>query len=163
VHLSQANLVDGSFGTAPNAVIVPTGGVLTGNVTIPSQSLPPSKITPNQYFIVYSAAGINYFHLVPIAAIFSLAGYTYKNVGLTPIQAYNIDVKLDDGMPNSGTVIALSITSVTGGAPTGAPSVAATSTPNTCTVGSGVSTDTYNRVLSTGGNDGSCSLRFRFN
>jgi len=163
VHLSQANLVDGQFGQATNAVLQPNGGSVTATVTVPSQSLPPSKLTPTQYFIVYAYQGFNYFALMPITTISPGGSYPSLNsVGLTPIQAYNMDVKLDDGMPNTGNVVARSGPGMVFFLDT-IPTVGFTSLNNFCTIGTVSATDTYNRVLSTGGNDGSCSLRFRFN
>jgi len=161
VHLSQANLIDGSLGTSPNATIVPTTGAVTANVTVPSQSLPASKITPTQYFIIFytGSAIFNYFYLTPVMTIPTSGAYTFGAVGITPIQAYNMDVKLDDGIPITGVVAAMALN----GLPS--PSFAPTSTNNTCLIGPDATTptDIYNRVLATGGNDGSCALRFRFN
>ncbi len=159
-HLSDAQLVDGQLGTnTSDALPDVTTGLVTALVSVPSRSLPPTKTTPNNYFAVYSNAGLNYFQIMPIATITTAGAYTVNTVSLTPIQAYNMDIKLDDGMPNTGIVQAKAIT-VT---PNTAPSNNAASTANTCTLGAGVATDTYNRVAATGGNDGSCSLRFRFN
>jgi prepilin-type N-terminal cleavage/methylation domain-containing protein len=160
-HMTDANLVDGNFGTSTNAVPVATTGVVTGNVTTPSQSLPPTKTTPNNYFVVYAASGVNYYQLLPVAQVQTGPAYTYSTVGITPIQSYNMDIKLDDGMPNTGIVQAKGIASVNGNASFTAASTAA----NCLMTGASATdpTDTYNRVPATGGNDGSCSLRFRFN
>ena len=158
-HLSDANLVDGSLGSnATDSLIVQTTGAVTATVNSPSRSFPPTKTTPTNSFIVYSNLGINYFQILPVATIPATGIYTYSSVGLTPIQAYNMDIKLDDGLPQTGIVQARAITNVNGAATS-----AAASTANTCDLGSGAATDTYNRVPATGGNDGSCSLRFRFN
>jgi prepilin-type N-terminal cleavage/methylation domain-containing protein len=157
-HLSDANLLDGSLGTnTADAAIVATTGVVTSTVTIPARSVPPTKTTPNNYFVVYSVSGINYFQTVPVMTITTTA-YTYNNVALTPVQAYNMDIKLDDGLPGTGTVQAKQLTGVNQAA-----SIASTSTVNTCTLGNAAATASYNRILTTGGNDGSCSLQFRFN
>jgi len=158
-HLSDASLIDGQFGTnSSDSLIVQTTGVVTATVNVPSRSLPPTKITPVNYFIVYSALGMNYFQIIPIATITTGPGYTYNTVGITPIQAFNMDSKLDDGLPNTGIVQARSIAGVNAAA-----SFSGISAVNTCLVGTGAATDTYNRSLNSGGNDGSCSLRFRFN
>jgi len=160
-HMSDANLVDGNFGTTANAAIVVTTGVVTANVTSPNQSLPSTKTTPNNYYVVYAASGINYYQFLPIAQIQTGPAYTYSNVGVTPVQAYNMDTKLDDGMPNTGVVQAKGIASVNGNASFTAASTAA----NCLMTGANATdpTDTYNRVPTTGGTDGSCSVRFRFN
>jgi len=161
-HLSDANLIDGSLGTGSNGLIVAGTGLPTGDVSVMGQSLPPSKTTPAGYFIVYSVTGINYYQLGPVNQIASADGsYSWGTSGLTPVQAYNMDVKLDDGMPNSGSVRAKGIAAVNANA-----SFNATSASSTCLMTGANATDTadtYNRVTATGGNDTSCSLRFRFN
>lgn len=157
-HLSDASLVDGSYGMIGNSVILPATGVVTGTVTTISNSLPPTRLNPVNYFVVYSASGFNYMQILPVSTITAAPLYTFSSTGVTPITAYGIDTKLDDGIPNTGLVVARGIASINA-----APSVNAAITPDTCTVGSGVATDTYNRSLLSGGTDTSCSLRFRFN
>lgn len=160
-HLSDANLVDGALGSSGNASLSITTGLVTANVTVPAQSLPATKYTPANYFIVYSSLGFNYFQILPITQIQAVPAYTYGTVGLTPLRAFIIDQKIDDGLPNTGIVQAKSITSVNGN-----PSFNASSASSNCLMTGAYSTDptnTYNRVPATGGNDGSCSLRLRFN
>lgn len=162
-HLSDANLVDGSLGNVGNSAIVSTTGLVTGTVTSPNQSLPPSKLNNVSLFVVYSDSGINYFQLVPVATITTAPAYTFGATGVTPIQAFGMDVKLDDGQPNTGIVIARDTGGTNG--MNGLASTAATSTPNTCEIGATATdtTNTYNRSLTSGGTDPSCSVRFRFN
>lgn len=161
-HMTDANLVDGNFGTATNSVIAVATGLVTGTVSTPSQSLPPTKTSPANYWTVYSASGINYYQILPVATITTGPAYTVGTVGLTPIQAYNMDIKLDDGMPNTGIVQAKGISAT---ANSNASFTAASTAANCLMTGANATdpTDTYNRVPTTGGNDGSCSLRFRFN
>lgn len=158
-QLSDSNLLEAALGTAGNSSIVTTTGQATANVTNIGQSLPAARTSPTVYYLVYASSGLNYFQLVPIMQITAATGaVTFGTAGLTPIQAYNMDAKIDDGMPGSGTVIARGIAAINA-----APSVNVASTANTCTIGAGVSTDTYNRVAASGGTDTSCSIRFRFN
>ncbi len=159
-HMSDASLVDGQLGVSGNSLIVPSTGATTGPVTTISQSLPNSRTSPANSFIVYATGGMNYYQLMPVSGI-STNAYVAGTTGITPIQAFSMDGKLDDGFPNSGVVFAKGINS----SPNTAPSFNATSTANNCIVSSTATstTSTYNRVASTGGNDGSCSLRFRFN
>jgi len=138
--------------------VAATGVVQAAGVTTVAQSLPPSKTTPTEYYVVFSAAGLNYYELMPISGIAAAGTYSYGTTGLTPIQSYNMDIKLDDGMPGTGIVVARGIAAVNA-----APSANAASTASTCTIGTGVASDTYNRVATTGGNDPSCAVRFRFN
>ncbi len=160
-HLSDANLIDGSYGTLANGTILANTGLVTANNTDVTKSLPPSKLTPRQYFIAYSASGYNYYQLLPISQVSTPAAYLYGNAGITPVQAYNIDVKLDDGTPNGGSVTAKGITAVNINA-----TWQAGSTLANCLSNGANATDQaaiYNRVPATGGSDASCSVRFRFN
>ena len=155
-HLYEAGYVDGALGVQSNSVLVVGTGVVTNTVTTISQSLPVTKVTPENGFIVYSTNGYNYFSIMPIATI-TTAAYTFNTFGLTPINASNIDTKLDDGKPNVGAIIARGIAAVNA-----TPSVNAASTASTCTIGAGSATDVYNGVIATGGNDTSCGVRIRF-
>lgn len=163
-HLSDANLVDGNLGSIGNSAIVAATGIVTGNVTTVSFSIPPTRLNLTNYVVVYSASGTNFYQLMPIATITTAPLYTFNATGVTPIQAYNMDNKLDDGLPNTGIVIARDVGPTNG--VNGIPSWAAASTANTCMMNGADATDptdTYNLVLQTGGNDPSCSVRFRFN
>lgn len=160
-HLSDAGLIDGQFGLTGNSLIATTTGQVTDVVTQVEESLPSTKLTPVNSIIAYSSDDMNYFQLLPIILINSQS-YTAGQSGLTPIDAFNIDVKLDNGMPMSGTVQARAVSSI----PNELPTAALSTTPNVCTSGSSSATDTsnvYNRNASLGGNNNSCSLRFRFN
>lgn len=160
-HLSDANLVDGQLGVTGNSLIVAGTGLVTGAVTTVNQSLPDSRTTPTNSFIVYATGGFNYYQLMPLTGVTTAPAYTAGTTGITPIQAFNMDTKLDDGLPNTGIVVARGI----GVTPNANGTFNAASTANTCMVGATATsaTNTYNRVAATGGNDGSCTVRFRFN
>jgi len=159
-HMSEANLVDGQLGISGNSLLVAATGATTGNVTTINQSLPDSRTTPTNSFIVYATSGLNFYQLLPLSGI---SGNTYLagTTGITPIQAFSLDAKLDDGLPVTGIVLAKGL----GGTPNLDPTFASTSTTSNCIVGASATdtTSTYNRVGNSGGNDGSCSIRFRFN
>ena len=160
-HLTDANLIDGSYGVSGNSAITGAGTV-TATVSSMAMSFPPAKLGRNNYICVYAINGINYYQIAPFAAVTVSGQYGFGTFGMTPIESYNLDAKIDDGMPNTGLVVARGIA----GGPTGpntAPTVNAVSTASKCTVGTGVDTDTYNRVTGSGGTDPSCSLRVRFN
>ncbi len=156
-HMSDAGLVDGALGVVGNSIIVTGTGLVTGAVSNISQSLPPTKVSAQNAFVVFSANGFNYYTLVPITAIDATPAYTMGNTGISPIAAYNIDAKIDDGNPNTGIIIARGITAINI-----APSVAIGPALNTCTTGTGSATDTYNRMLNLGQDDPSCGMRARF-
>lgn len=161
-HMSDANLVDGQLGTTGNSLLVAASGQATANVTTINQSLPDSKTSPTNSFVVFANTGLNYFQLMPLTGLTAATGvYTAGTTGMTPIQAFNMDSKLDDGLPNTGIVQAKGL----GATPNADPSFFAGSQAATCTNGATATTttSTYNRVQATGGNDGSCAVRFRFN
>jgi prepilin-type N-terminal cleavage/methylation domain-containing protein len=175
-HLSDANLVDGQFGTTGNSLLTAAAGLNTATVTNISQSMPAAKIGRGMSVTVLSGRGTNYYGLYQIVKIGgtpSASLYT-STLGITPIEAQNIDAKIDDGSPETGIVLAVgpsqpappggygisSLGELIGGA---APSFAGSSTLNRCVIGTGVAnTDTYNLIPSTGGNDNSCALAIRF-
>jgi len=171
-HLSDANLINGSFGSAGNSLLT-SSGLPTNNVTNVSQSLPPAKIGQGAYWVAFagidttpgvpSDRGSNYFELLQVQSLQNTPGYYATGSGaLSPIQAYNIDTKLDDGMPNTGRVVDRI------SAPDISPSASSVPTANVCLIGDSIPTvltdptDTYNLNNSIGGNDLSCNLRFRF-
>ena len=152
-HLSDANLIDGAFGSSGNSLIVASTGALTGTVSNISQTLPPAKLGRGNYVAVYSASGNNYYELNAITSISTAGAYTAAAPQLTPVESYNMDTKLDDGMPNTGNVIAR------GTAASGALNTAPNTTASTgCATGT-ASTDTYIRTNTSP----ICAQRFRFN
>ena len=167
-HLSDANLVDGNFGSdLDNSGFAPIN-VTAGRVSL---YIPPAKLGENMSFVVFSGAGYNFFGMFSITGITSaIGGYSGTVTGISPTEAHDLDAKIDDGLPNTGVVMAvLDMGPQTpGGAglwtPYGmwAPSVAAVSTANTCTIGTGISTDGYNLIQASGGTDRSCAMAFRF-
>jgi len=165
VHLSQANLVDGTFsesldGTSP--IAVPAASV--------SMTWPLAKIGRGNYINAGSASGINYWVVTGITAGLTTGGLNAYGA-LTPIEAYNMDIKLDDGNPLTG-VVQTHGTSANGASTgsltlfTDAPSAASASTTGDCLAGDTAgtaTTDTYNRSITAGGTTPTCILRFRFN
>jgi prepilin-type N-terminal cleavage/methylation domain-containing protein len=173
-HLSDAKLIDGQFGTTGNSAINALTCTPTGDVTTVSQSMPAAKLGHGVSITVISGDGANYYALLPVIAVVNLASYTVGNTGMSPIEASSIDEKIDDGQPETGIVVAIALKApgVDGNSGTiteagrigaGLPTAAATSTSNKCVIGTGWSaTDTYNRVLGTGGSDLPCGLAIRF-
>lgn len=113
--LSTAHLLDitvptgadypNTSGPMPNSCCVMVTG---GNAQL-SSWIPPAKLGQGNYVWVYSLNGVNYF-VVQLAAFI---GWNIQSAGSgTPVnamtvqQAYNIDSKIDDGLPQSGSVTA---------------------------------------------------------
>lgn len=117
VDLSFAKLVDGSFTTA-----TPTD-VITGNsaITVPKgidKYLPRAKIAGGGYIYVWCGGwtaqngtggdGKNYFAVTGVTG--TRTGW-FNNIADIPIftvaQAYSVDSKIDDGLPQYGNVTAM--------------------------------------------------------
>jgi prepilin-type N-terminal cleavage/methylation domain-containing protein len=116
--LSAANLIDGAFNTAiPYCCYasIPNATVTLGDY------FPAAKLGQNNYIYVYSggfayccwawqSSGKNYFGLSAVGSVGgSDAGgaegnFYISNPGLTVQQAYAIDKKMDDGLPQTGMV-----------------------------------------------------------
>lgn len=102
------NLIDGGFNTASETVWTAGGDLLPG--TEMNLYFPNAKLGNGNYIMVYSAASINYFNIFVPILIGNSSGCVYNtNPGLTVRQAYDIDIKIDDGLPQSGTVTAMQV------------------------------------------------------
>ncbi len=171
-HLTDANLIDGAFGITGASLIAVASGQATGNVSNMAQSIPPAKLGRGNSWIVYASNGLNYYQLGAYTAITAATGvYGFGAAMVTPIEAFNIDSKVDDGAPNTGVVRARSKTAVNIDATGGeylaivAPALPA---GTECVVGVSPAlvtntANTYNRDLNNGGNRPNCSLRLQFN
>jgi prepilin-type N-terminal cleavage/methylation domain-containing protein len=179
-HLSDAGLIEGQYGSD----LLDRGVMPNTSVPILNNYIPKSKFGNNLSFSVFSNGGTNFFGISPLVTYLKAAWYRYNYDGtiggLSPIESYNLDVKIDDGMPNSGRVLAMggNVTGLVGGSYYSnlygitAPSTAATATAKTCTIGVAPATswpdptiyktNTYNLDGNNGGNDLSCSLGLTF-
>jgi len=116
VDLSSAaagNLIEGGFNTAtPNTI--PSADITGTNINL---YLPPAKLGRGNYFYVYSGSyspggwtslGINYYGLSAVYDIeaHSSNGALMSTPNIPTAQAAAIDQKIDDGMPQSGNVMA---------------------------------------------------------
>ncbi len=171
-ELSVASLVDGSFGAALTSGGAPAAALTGSNVT---GYIPGAKLGRGNIWAVGSTAGRNFFLLTGATAITTGGAATYA-AALTPIESYNIDVKIDDGAPNTGIVQARGTATdetlfleKNGGPDTGQVSKGnqqGSEASGDCQVyASTISTatnNTYSRVAVSGNSPG-CILRLRFN
>jgi hypothetical protein len=176
VDLSATHLIDGGFNTA-SSTVMPTTAITGSAVAL---YLPTAKLGNGNYIYAYSGGksvsgwyptGINYFGFSGVSAI-QLYGGLASNPSLTVAQASSIDKKIDDGLPQSGTVTAqyLNVTlsnwcpswagvqSVTQGPTT-------TATPGSATTcydngNTGGNTQQYSVEISNGANV-NCALSFK--
>lgn len=174
-QLSDASLLEGQFG----ANLAAATGQVAASPTA-ALYLPPAKLGRGNYWIAGSSAGQNYYGLAAVTGITAGAAgtATYATAvggGLTPIEAYNIDSKLDDGMPNTGIIQARGYATMGAAADTIFPALSGTSkavwtsatvpaSGDCLTTGSSATdtTDTYARGATPGGTP-ACTLRMRFN
>ena len=139
--LSISKLVSGSYTGSGTAAIASTA--LGSN-------FPEAKLGKNNYFFVYSVSGINYYQIAAISSVDASSIYTLTT-GITPAEAYQIDSKLDDGLPSSGIV-----TAVGGTTPNGTATTTATAGSAGC-VYTAVTPNPYNAAFTSG----ACQLRIR--
>ena len=95
------NLIEGSF-TAASTHVIPTLDIPQTGV---GRYLPEAKVGGGNFVYAYSNQGTNYYGLSVPAGIANW-GIMSGGPGLTVEQAYRIDAKVDDGMPQSGNVTA---------------------------------------------------------
>ena len=175
-QLSVSSLLDGSLGTG-----LTTTGQMAASPTA-ALYLPPAKLGRGNYWLAGSSAGLNYYALASVTGVTAgaAATATYATTvggGITPIESFNIDTKLDDGAPNTGIVQARGHATMGAAADTIFAALASTSKPvwTTATVASAASGDcitggtaatdtanTYARGATPGGTP-ACTLRLRFN
>lgn len=140
------NLIDGSFSTA---TCTSTPSPATTGLPL---YFPAAKLGRGAYVYVYASSGYNMYGMSAVSAM--SAGAITSAVSLSVMQAYNIDKKMDDGIPNAGNVLAQHLTA---GAVTQATN-AASSSSTTCYE---TTTNTYS-ISTNNGSGGNCSLSFRF-
>lgn len=163
--MSVAGLIDGSLQGTLNQ---DTGGLITVSPIQISTTFPAAAIGRSNYVTVSAipsprnGSGFNYWM---VAQIYEIGSGSYLNGSImTPMEAYNIDIKMDDGMPNTGLVHSCSGSPAQGFSESGAWAVGGGNFY--CTMGGTSATDpadTYIRSPANGGNIQNCNLRFRFN
>ncbi len=97
---TNSGLIGGNFNTATDAAYP----VCCQPATI----LPPAKLN-GLYLYSYSLGSTNYLGLSTVSYNdLNGALYVAANVfpGISPVQAYNMDSKIDDGLPQTGSVVA---------------------------------------------------------
>lgn len=177
-HLSDANLIDGSFGS-----LLTTAGqaAATAGTNIPGNYAPLAKLGRSNYIIVGSSntEGYNFYVVGGLGGTFTVGAAGTAVWGspsadtLNPLEAYNMDKKVDDGAPGTGTVQARSNTNIGGAAATPADDPLQSSATGTSAVPSNTTTaGTASKCTYTTGGvttynvqtiSPACSMRFRFN
>jgi prepilin-type N-terminal cleavage/methylation domain-containing protein len=188
VDLSTTGLIDGGFNLGSTTANPPS----TWSYTTPSLSayFPQAKLGNGNYIYVWSGGwqatgwpcgtgdGNNYFGIAAISQLTTTGQINTANLTLTVMQAYNIDKKIDDGLPQSGRVMAVfaswnnpfpgGIAWAAGGGNNGAsntnaPTTAATPYASTnCYDNNNVAGAQQTYSLSQNANQQNCALSFRF-
>jgi prepilin-type N-terminal cleavage/methylation domain-containing protein len=104
VDLSTVHLIDGTFNTAVCCLSA-------GDVTNISDYFPQAKIGRGNYIYTWSggltADSTNYYGISAVTEITGTGlGYVTSTPALTVQEAYSIDKKMDDGLPQAGVVLA---------------------------------------------------------
>jgi len=161
--LSKAGLIDASLNDSNDALV--NGGTTDAQY---AAELPHAKIGNGNYVWVngyYYDANSNFvtgngFQIIAVAGmgtpLFDL-GEVQIYSGITPIEAYNIDKKIDDGLPLSGKVLAMMPDSTF---PTTDPGFSVNTTTSTLCV-TGAVPYTYNTGTKGVSTSYNCSLRFQ--
>ncbi len=146
-HLTQANLIsDNTSGITTAAAATITGSG--------QRYLPAAKLGKGSYWYIGNTGGLNYYTL---SGISTMATATSMNVVSTdvisPSEAFQLDKKLDDGIPSSGIVMSIaSVTTMTTEAAAGG------DTAGDCW---DTDTDLYSTATPTEVNSQTCTLRIR--
>jgi prepilin-type N-terminal cleavage/methylation domain-containing protein len=164
--LSQANLIGDNFSTAG------VGVTETANAAQVASFLPAASIGQGHYFTVHAQNGRNHFSISQVQAV-NAGDYTL-GTAMTPQTAFNIDDKVDDSNPVSGTVVAtwdpvqLGVVYAAGAAPglTVALPAAATAAgaaldAGSCVSGATLAAAAYVTVTDAQANRPACQLRIR--
>lgn len=100
--LSDAGLISGTYGV--NHYALPPD---MEDQDIIHHFFPPSKLGRNNTVYVYSDHGQNYLGIAQIDGIWNtFLGQLVTTTSIKPVEALSIDRKMDDGYPQTGSVIA---------------------------------------------------------
>ena len=183
-YLTVSQLVEGSYGVNlyPNNAAYPGINNNPGDPgwgSNPAGFYPTAKVRSKSYWLVGSNSGVNYYVLAGVnewGLASNGAYYTFnQSNALSPVEAFGIDSKVDDGLPNTGRVQAR--VNFTGNSNNGgvdllftplaantAGTFATTPASGTCQIGSSAATDPANTyaVGSASGSSPACNLRLQF-
>jgi len=98
-HLTQAQFIPDAFITATGTV-----AAAAANDTAVGALLPTLRIRDSADVHATGIAGRNYFYIAAITVVAITTGLPTEAAALTPLEAENIDQKVDDGAYNTGIV-----------------------------------------------------------
>lgn len=97
--LADMNLLGNSFQGTDTATAI----------TVPGDFFPAAKLGKGNYIVAYHALGLGYMQILGLSAVSNAGAYTTFEA-TRPVDAFNIDSKLDDGVPSTGVIRAMSST-----------------------------------------------------
>ncbi|MCB1694072.1 MAG: prepilin-type N-terminal cleavage/methylation domain-containing protein [Pseudomonadales bacterium] len=106
-HLSDAQMIDGSYGTAVSGVpLNPTDGSIPSSLSFTQIGpvAPAAKSGSGAYVLPYEHPQIANSFLLGRVQIDTLGGVSDVFGGHSAVNAFSLDLKLDDGRPYSGSV-----------------------------------------------------------
>jgi len=154
---SNTGLIEGGFNFGGNV----TYGFASASASALPLVLPVAKLGSNIYIYVWTDGSYNYFGVSNVTSIDN-NGSLRGNAGIRVSQAYNIDKKIDDGVPLTGSVTA-QYENWSGPPPGNVWSASASSGSSVTCSDSGGSTGAQQYSMEIdNGNDLNCGLSFRF-
>ncbi|MCE2927958.1 MAG: prepilin-type N-terminal cleavage/methylation domain-containing protein [Rickettsiales bacterium] len=112
-HLVEAGMMEGLYGTG---IVAATGDADPADQNKPELYMPNTKFLNTVRFRVVELRGVHYYWLSSHNTI-EVSGQVSLGPGMARIDAYFLDQKMDDGMPNTGTVTAAAAFCFSGGNP----------------------------------------------
>jgi prepilin-type N-terminal cleavage/methylation domain-containing protein len=133
--LSSAGMINNSFNTAVNDGV---SNAITATTSQIDKYFPKGKINDNHYIVASYVNYQNRFIITSFTNITITAGTPSDTIprSLTPMEAWNLDQKIDDGLPMTGKVLGSNINLANSPAPFGTAAACFTDedTPNTYNV-----------------------------
>lgn len=168
IDLTAAQLIGDAFNTTNSVADGNNGPAAAVNtVALMAGYLPTTSLRDSSFVYVLPEGGRNFFFVGNLTAVAGGAGaggaVTPGTIaGLTPLEASQIDDKMDDGIPVSGIVRAVSAITALAGATVDVGAVPATGVCVNQGAAAGIQNDeTYNTTNSTWANELNCDITVR--
>jgi len=106
VDLSTAGLIEGGFSAASEVTCTAPANASAAVLPqyFPAAKLGGSFLGGGNSIYIWTDGTLNYYELAAITTINNACGFIEAQQGIPVIQAYNIDKKMDDGLPQLGAV-----------------------------------------------------------
>lgn len=169
IDLTAAQLIGDAFTTTNSVADGNNGpGAAVNTVALMSGYLPNTKLRDSSFVYVFPEGGRNYYYLGAMTAAAGAAGtggvvtLTASPAGLSANEASQIDSKMDDGIPVSGIVRAVSAMTALAGATDNLGAAPATGVCVNQGAAPALGNDeTYNTANQTWANELNCNIKVR--